>query len=212
MTPGVEIREHAAHAADQSDYLKPVPNWVRILALSIGAAATVAVVTSFAGAQLGLLSVLLLALALVATHIFFREGWLISSAQMILVFVWSLIGGVVYRFATAEKKSSFFKSAVALFVGKQVAQSLEQDQKIGLTGKREKVTIMFSDIRGFTAFCESKDPGEVVDLLNVYMATMCSIIVQYGGHVEQSSSATVSWRSFPTTMRVPQPAITVCAP
>jgi adenylate cyclase len=104
---------------------------------------------------------------------------------MMLVFVWSLIGGVVYRFATAERKSSFFKSAVALFVGKQVAQSLEKDQKIGLTGKRERVTIMFSDIRGFTAFCESKDPAEVVDLLNIYMATMCSLIVQHGGHVNK---------------------------
>ncbi len=92
---------------------------------------------------------------------------------------------MVYRFATAERKSSFFKSAVALFVGKQVAQSLEKDQKIGLTGKREMVTILFSDIRGFTAFCESKDPAEVVDLLNVYMATMCSIIVQHGGHVNK---------------------------
>jgi adenylate cyclase len=185
MTPGVEIHANTLRTLLTGDYLKPVPNWVRILALTVAAAATVAVVTSFAGAQLGLLSVLVLAMALVATHIFFREGWLLSSAQMILVFVWSLIGGVVYRFATAERKSSFFKSAVALFVGKQVAQSLEKDQKIGLTGKRERVTIMFSDIRGFTAFCESKDPAEVVDLLNIYMATMCSIIVQHGGHVNK---------------------------
>jgi adenylate cyclase len=104
---------------------------------------------------------------------------------MLLVFVWALIGGVVYRFATAEKKSSFFKSAVALFVGKQVAHSLDQNQKIGLTGKREMVTIMFSDIRGFTAFCETKDPAEVVALLNTYMATMCAIIVRHGGHVNK---------------------------
>jgi adenylate cyclase len=185
MTPGVEIHANTLRTLLTGDYLKPVPDWVRILALSATAAATVAVVTSFAGAQMGLFSVLVLALALIATHVFFRAGWLISSAQMILVFVWSLIGGVVYRFATAERKSSFFKNAVALFVGKQVAQSLDKDQKIGLTGKREKVTIMFSDIRGFTAFCESKDPAEVVDLLNVYMGTMCSIIVQYGGHVNK---------------------------
>ncbi len=185
MTPGVEIHANTLATLLTGDYLKPVPDWVRILALSVAAAATVAVVTSFAGAQLGLFSVLLLALVLTATHLFFRTGWLLSSAQMMLVFVWSLIGGVVYRFATAERKSSFFKSAVALFVGKQVAQSLDKDQKIGLTGKREKVTIMFSDIRGFTAFCESRDPAEVVDLLNVYMATMCSLIVQHGGHVNK---------------------------
>src|SRR4029077_18324905 len=105
--------------------------------------------------------------------------------EVLLSFAWALIGGVIYRFATAEKKSTFFKGAVALFVGKQVARSLDRDQKIGLTGKREMVTILFSDIRGFTAFCESKDPAEVVLLLNVYMATMCSLIVEHGGPVNK---------------------------
>ena len=54
-----------------------------------------------------------------------------------------------------------------------------------MTGKRQMVTILFTDIRGFTAFCESKDPAVVVDLLNVYMSTMVSIIVKYGGHVNK---------------------------
>ena len=47
------------------------------------------------------------------------------------------------------------------------------------------VTILYSDIRGFTAFCESKDPAVIVDLLNVYMATMCGIIVKHHGHVNK---------------------------
>ncbi len=47
------------------------------------------------------------------------------------------------------------------------------------------VTILFTDIRGFTAFCESKDPAVVVDLLNVYMKTMVAIIVKYRGHVNK---------------------------
>jgi adenylate cyclase len=95
------------------------------------------------------------------------------------------VGGVVYRFATAEKKSSFFRSAVALFVGREVATSLEEKQKIDMTGDRRMVTILFTDIRGFTAFCESKDPAVVVELLNVYLSKMVSIIVKYHGHVNK---------------------------
>jgi len=116
---------------------------------------------------------------------FFRYGWLFATSEILLTFAWALIGGIIYRFATAEKKSSFFKSAVALFVGKQVASSLEETQKISLVGQRKMVTILFTDIRAFTAFCESKDPAVVVDLLNVYMGTMVSIIVKYGGHVNK---------------------------
>jgi len=97
----------------------------------------------------------------------------------------SMFGAFIYRNATAEKKSAFFRSAVALFVGKQVARSLDESQHIGLTGKRQNVTILFTDIRGFTAFCEEKDPGLVVDLLNDYMGDMVSIIHTWHGHVNK---------------------------
>ena len=127
--------------------------------------------------------------ALGATHVLFRAGWLLSSSEVLISYSLALLGGVIYRFATAERKSSFFRGAVALFVGKQVAQSLEKSQKIALTGKRQTVTILFTDIRGFTAFCESKDPALVVDLLNSYMQTMVAIIVKYHGPREQ-----IHWR------------------
>lgn len=185
MTPGVEIHANALNTILTHAFFTPVPQNIRRASLAITAGATVAVVVSFAGAQMALWSLVVLTLALIGTHIAFRAGWLLSSMEMSLAFILALIGGIVYRFATAEKKSSFFRNAVALFVGKQVAHSLDQSQQIGLTGKRQMVTIMFSDIRGFTAFCESKDPAEVVDLLNVYMAKMCAIIVRHGGHVNK---------------------------
>ncbi|HYA17247.1 MAG TPA: adenylate/guanylate cyclase domain-containing protein [Bryobacteraceae bacterium] len=185
MTPGVEIHASSFNTILTGKFLQPVAPWARIAALTVVTGATVAIMTSFAVSQTALWSIVLLAAALTATHLFFLSGWLFSSTEILIGFVWALIGGIIYRFATAEKKSSFFKSAVALFVGKQVATSLEQSGRIGLTGKRQMVTILFTDIRGFTAFCESKDPALVVDLLNVYMAKMVSIIVRHHGHVNK---------------------------
>ena len=52
-----------------------------------------------------------------------------------------------------------------------------------------EVTILFTDIRGFTAFteqvCEEQGPEVVVQLLNEYMAMMVGIIVVYRGHVNK---------------------------
>jgi len=175
LTPGVEIHANTLRTLLTGDFLRPVPDWLRLVALLVTAGATVAVSASFAVSQTAIWSLVVLFASLIFTHLVFRAGYLLSSTDMILVFVWSLIGGIIYRFATAEKKSSFFKSAVALFVGKDVAKSLDASNKIDLTGQRQMVTIMFSDIRGFTAFCESKDPAVIVDLLNVYMALMCKI-------------------------------------
>lgn len=184
-TPGVEIHANTVRTLLTGDFLNPVPEWARVSALILTAGICVAVVTSFGVSQTAVWSIVALLLTLVATHILFLKGWLLSSSETTLSFGCALIGGVIYRFATAEKKSSFFRSAVALFVGKDVAKSLDQTEKIGLTGKRQMVTILFSDIRGFTSFCESKDPAAIVELLNVYMATMCKIIVAHHGNVNK---------------------------
>ncbi len=184
-TAGVEIHANAIETLLKGNFLRPVPEWGRITSLIVAAGATITVGALFAASQTAMWSLLVLLAALVFTHLMFRVGWLLSSTDMMLTFVFALVGGTIYRFATAEKKSSFFKSAVALFVSKDVAKSLEQSEQIALTGQRRLVTILFSDIRGFTAFCESKDPAVIVDLLNVYMAQMCKIIVSHHGHVNK---------------------------
>jgi adenylate cyclase len=184
-TPGVEIHANTLNTVLTGQYLQQVPQWAEIAGLTAAAGICIAVVTALAVGHTSFVWVGLVVLSLVATHLAFLQGWLFSTSEMVLTLTWTLIGGIVYRFATAEKKSSFFKSAVALFVGKQVAHSLDQSGKLGLTGKRQMVTILFTDIRGFTAFCESKDPALIVDMLNVYMGQMVAIIVKYGGHVNK---------------------------
>ena len=151
----------------------------------MAAGLSVTMAASFSASLSAVWSLLALIVALGTTHILFRTGWLLSSSEVLLAYSLALVGGIIYRFATAERKSSFFRGAVALFVGKQVAQSLEKSQIIALTGKRQTLTILFTDIRGFTAFCESKDPAVVVELLNSYMQTMVGIIVKYSGHVNK---------------------------
>ena len=173
-TPGVEIHANTLRTLLTGDFLKPVPDW-----RSVGRSARSPPAppwrssTSFAASPDGIWSLVLLLRADLRPTCLFRPAGCFPVPNIAACLRLSLIGGIIYRFATAEKKSSFFKSAVALFVGKQVAQSLDRTDKIALTGKRQMVTILFTDIRGFTAFCESKDPAVVVDLLNVYMSTMC---------------------------------------
>ncbi len=184
-TPGVEVHANTLNTLLTGDFLQPVPRWVRFGGLLLAAGAGVGVAVAVGAAQTVIWSVLALVLGFVATHVLFRAGWLFSSSEVLLSFSLALVGGVVYRFATAERKSSFFRGAVELFVGKQVAQSLDRSRKISLQGKRQVVTILFTDIRGFTAFCESKDPAAVVDLLNAYMRKMVAIIVKHHGHVNK---------------------------
>ena len=184
-TPGFEIHASTAHTLLTGAYLRPVPEWARLASILLTASGCVAIVATLPLSQTAIWSLLLLVSVLGGTHAAFRGGWLFATSEILLAFGSALVGGIVYRFATAERKSSFFRSAVELFVGRQVATSLDKNQVIALTGERQLVTILFTDIRGFTSFCESRDPAVVVELLNEYLRTMVSIIVKNGGHVNK---------------------------
>jgi adenylate cyclase len=181
LTPGVEIHANALNTILTGNYLLPAPQWLRIVCLVFVTGFTVYVAVNSSSAWLFALA----AAIFLGTHLLFRAGIILSTSDLLIAWMLAMFGGIIYRRATAEKKSAFFRSAVALFVGKQVASSLDETQHIGLTGKRQNVTILFTDIRSFTAFCEEKDPAVVVDLLNVYMGRMVSIIHTWHGHVNK---------------------------
>lgn len=180
-TPGVEIHANTLNTILTGRYLVPAPGWLRVSSLFLVAAATVAVAVGSPSAWLAALA----AAIFLATHLLFRAGTILPTAELLADWLIASMAAIIYRNVTAEKKSAFFRTAVALFVGRQVATSLDESQRIALTGKRQNVTILFSDIRGFTAFCDEKDPAVVVDLLNQYMGKMVSIIHVWAGHVNK---------------------------
>ncbi len=189
LTPGVEIHANTIRTLLTRNYLVPAPQWEVALALLLATSLAVWVVASF-GARWAVSLVLLEVTAiLIATHVSFEQGFVLSTSEVLLATSLGLVTALVYRWASEETRGDLFHRAVALFVGKQVASSLEESDAIRLSGKRMEVTILFTDIRGFTAFTEqaSEDQGPevVVQLLNEYMATMVGIIVMYHGHVNK---------------------------
>ncbi len=184
-TAGVEIHANTLRTLLQAEYLVPVPEYVRVLSLYFVAMATSIVVVLISLGRAAPILLLGVAATATATQFMFRAGRLISASEMLLACLVSLLFSLVYRFFSAEKRGDLFRTAVSVFVGKRVATSLEETRAISLSGSRLEVTILFSDIRGFTAFCESKDPAVVVDLLNEYMANMVKVIVDHHGQVNK---------------------------
>jgi adenylate cyclase len=184
-TAGVEIHANTLRTLLDGDYLLPVPQPIRILALMMAAGITASVAASMTPSQAGGWLVATAAATAALTHLMFRAGLMISTSELYLAGLISLLSSSIFRFLTAEKRGSFFQNAISVFVGKKFAATISEEQHISLSGSRQLVTILFSDIRGFTAFCEEKDPALVVDLLNEYMGGMVKIIVSYHGNVNK---------------------------
>jgi len=76
------------------------------------------------------------------------------------------------------------RELVRRFATSEVAQDLQRSG-FALGGKRIHASVMFSDIRGFTALVESQPPEETIDLLNTYYTLMFDAINGHGGVVNQ---------------------------
>jgi len=87
---------------------------------------------------------------------------------------------------TGLKERDFVKDTFNRYMTKQVADEiLNNPDAIVPGGKKQEVTILFSDIRGFTSFSENLFPEEVVSRLNEYMASMVDVIIKHDGVVDK---------------------------
>ncbi len=77
------------------------------------------------------------------------------------------------------------RSELARFLSPQVAQLVSStDGETLLAGHRRIITAVFSDLRGFTAFAETAEPEELLDMLRDYHAEMGGLVMEFGGTLE----------------------------
>jgi adenylate cyclase len=80
------------------------------------------------------------------------------------------------------------RDKVRSLLGKVVSPAVAQEllsRKIELGGEEREVSILFSDIRGFTTLAEGHAPGEILTMLNTYFSVMSDIIDNHQGVVDK---------------------------
>ena len=102
-----------------------------------------------------------------------------------------------------ERNNQYIKitNKVARYVPSQVWQAISNNTlETGLDNKRKKLTIFFSDIKGFTDLSESLSPDDLAHLLNTYFDRMSTIAKKYGGTIDKFvGDALIIFFGDPTT-------------
>ena len=129
---------------------------------------------------LGLLAAVLY---LVCAQLAFNSGRIVPVLYPMIALGLSLVGSlVVYyvreAFIRRRVRDTFARFVPESVVGQVLART---DDDLRLQGRAMDVTVLFSDIRGFTTFSEARDPGQVLNVLNAYHEEMTAAVMDHGG-------------------------------
>jgi len=133
-----------------------------------------------------LLSVIVLLLYYLAVVIAFVFGVVVSILYPSLLIVLTFINVHLAKYWLESEEKRKIRQAFSQYVAKEVVDDLiANPDKVKLGGEKRNLSIMFSDIRGFTSLSEKMTPEGLVAYLNDYLTEMTNVVLQNKGVVDK---------------------------
>ncbi len=187
---GPEVHLNAMNVALQRDFLRetsPIMNYVLIAAAGVLAWA---LCFWFHGPMLRLGATMVAGMAWLAASIalYSHAGLFIVTVAPLIALTLSGISCLSWDFFLERLERVRVRAVLDKYVAKNVAELVlaEGDAFAGaLQGQRRTVTVLFSDIRGFTAMTEEAVPEEFIAQLNEYFYAMVEVVLAETGTLQQ---------------------------
>lgn len=186
--PGVEIHAHLI-AGMLDGTTRVTPPWADdarlVVVLLLGALLT-GVLLRF-GPTIGLAAIVaLLALLLAAYGAAWSRFMVIPMAAPMLTLLGLYALNTAYGFFAATRSKRQITKLFGQYVPPQLAAEMSRNPAhYTMEGQSRDMTVLFSDIRGFTNFSEKLPPVELAEVLNAYLSTMTRIIQQHQGTIDK---------------------------
>jgi adenylate cyclase len=125
-------------------------------------------------------------LGLIDLKLLFNHGINIPTAFLVIETL-SIFGFILsIRYILEERNKKFVREAFSKYLAPQVVDLvLEDPSKLAVGGERRELTILFSDLRGFTSFSENMDPKTLTQFLNEYLSEMTEIVFEHQGTLDK---------------------------
>lgn len=186
--PGVEIHANVIDNILHQDFLIR-PNWamifdlvsIIIIGLLLGL-----VLPRLSASFAPVLGVGLLAVWSGGNYFLFAHGLWVNFIYPLLTLIVVYTAITVFKYMTEEREKKKIKGAFSYYVNQSVVtEMLKNPDMLKLGGEKRFMTVLFSDIRGFTTISEKMDPEALVHLLNDYLTAMTDVVFKYNGLLDK---------------------------
>ncbi len=180
--PGVLVHAQVLRTLLNGGLVLPLANGL-VYALALLGAALVILpsgrrATAVYGLYIGVLGVGMLLLL--------RAGWFLQSAGPALAATFAVSGRFMRDAMAQARERAMLRRAFGGYVSPQIMDEIVAGRiRPGLSGKRERVCVLFSDIRDFTSRSEFMAPEALIEMLNRYFSEMTRCVHQAGGTVDK---------------------------
>jgi adenylate cyclase len=123
---------------------------------------------------------------LVTAFALFDRGYVLDIVWPTLVIFFAYAALLLERWRDVEAQRRQLRSAFSRYVSGSVVESILQNpDKLKLGGDRRRMSVLFSDLRGFTSLSEGLTPERLVEVLNTYLNEMTNIVFEEGGVLDK---------------------------
>lgn len=183
---GVEVHANILDTVLTGKYLKQESRIVIGLQISV-LVLIISVVWGLRGIKQGLaLSVAAVIGYVLSAYRAFDGGIIRGGFYVLFAIISSTLFSLIYRYISLRKQKQFIQKAFGNYVSKPVMKEIVRNPKsLKLGGEKREMTVLFSDIAGFTTLSENLPPEKLSKALNVYLSRMTEVVFKNNGVVDK---------------------------
>ena len=185
--PGMEIHATILNNLIGNNFITELPDGTKVLfllLLTFGIPFLIAYTRPIYGAAttVGILSLIVVT----GIALFHTERIWFSTGMYFTMGFLSYSGAAAYKYFAEERQKKEIRSAFGQYVQPEfVKELIAEPEKLKLGGQQKNLTVLFTDLAGFTTISESKPPEELVEFMNEYLGAMTDIIFDHSGTVDK---------------------------
>ena len=117
--------------------------------------------------------------------VFGRGQWMRIVAPLLEIAA-IFLAITIYRYLTEEKEKRVVRNAFQFYLTKSVVDAVLKDtSRLKLGGEKKELTVLFSDIRGFTTISERLSPEDLAQFMNSYLTPMTDLVFHHEGTLDK---------------------------